>query len=42
VNVLVKFANAEEVAADDPCECGPYAFASRFSFVLMNVARAVM
>ena len=22
-NELVKLANAEEVAAEDPCECGP-------------------
>ena len=41
-NVLVKFANAEDVAAEDPCECGPYALASLFSFVLINVANAVI
>ena len=36
--VCVKFANAEEVAADEVCVCGPYARASRFSLSLMNLA----
>jgi hypothetical protein len=42
VNAADRFWRAEDVAADDAWVLGPYARASLFSFVLMNVARPVI
>jgi hypothetical protein len=38
-NEFVRFARAEDVAAEDPWTLGPYALANRFSFVFMKAAR---
>jgi hypothetical protein len=42
VNADDKFWRAEDVAADDAWVLGPYARASLFSFVLMNVAKPII
>ena len=42
VNAADRFWRAEDVAADDAWVLGPYARASLFSFVLMNVAKPII
>jgi len=42
VNAADRFWRAEDVAADEAWVLGPYARASLFSFVLMNVAKPII